>query len=733
MRNIPNAAHHREDGYRSIVKLESANHTITEANIVQGGFVYDSRMIEGNGFEVGTAIADEITLLLDNQLGIYDRSYMNEEFTVSLSCVNISTGVQDEWYTLGKFIVKDVDMSNSDTCSMLLQDRMVLLDVVVDSFSVGTLYSNLATICSSCGVSISDPDGVMNTLYMFHVYSTVNNNEITARDFVRGCALLCGTNAYMTNTGELSFRKATNNRTSISFYPSDRYSSWLKEQERIGGVQVLDEDGTTLFVYDSGSATDYNVRVTITPSSSVIIDLIGGIGAIVDVYEEIADDPTSYIEAIPQSFNLRFNYYPLEMATIGHWEIEPFDEIPYKDKEGNTYYSIVTSVASVLNGRTSITSATNENQIDKSIPSQTDSVRTMSQSLQAAADDARKVATNYLNFTQQNGLDVGYADTLAKTRISGDGVEIFDANGVSMEYLGSQGNHPYARIGYESEGYMETSNGGLDLKFNGNEIAHMGWGETNADPFWGGTTPTETEMAPYYTFGNRDDTYEDNDNVEHDAYVGQNSFVTGKQGVAIGPWSYVGGYGNVATDQFQTVVGQWNDPDEPGLFVVGAGTHPAIGQRSNALVVGGQSTAVMIHGDAHVDGKLTADNMGYRVTDSGGTVITSRNMASSSSTTNIAQTPSLAPGIYIINIHVQWEANTSGRRVLTMSTSSGGSAISGLYLRRVAPVNGAATDANITAVVAPTTTSGRVYYINAGQNSGSTLAVEGIYQIYRIG
>jgi hypothetical protein len=48
------------------------------------------------------------------------------------------------------------------------------------------------------------------------------------------------------------------------------------------------------------------------------------------------------------------------------------------------------------------------------------------------AANAAKVATNYLTFNQQNGLDVGYQGTSAKTRINGNGVEIFDESGTSM-------------------------------------------------------------------------------------------------------------------------------------------------------------------------------------------------------------------------------------------------------------------------------------------------------------
>ena len=645
MRSITNPSYYRSDGYRTVVKLVSSTHTITEANIVMGGFVYDSRMVEGESFQVGTAIADEIRISLDNSSGIYNKTFLGKEFTVSIAYKR--NGTQGSWYQLGIFYVTEVDESNAQITNMVLQDKMILFDQVIPSFMVATAYANLQAFCSTLNTELVNSSHELDCLQKFTVFAAGNENGITYRDFVRGCALLSGTNAHIDNTGRLVFRGITTTSTSIN--ATVRYSSRLGERSRVGGVEVIDDEGTTIFsrsIHDDDTS-----RVTISSEASVIVDLVGGITTIGEVYSGIVSAGNA--NYYPKSFNYSAYYYPCEMTSMVYWEVEPGDTINYVDKNNTTYSTIVTSCASILNGNSSITSVADGERRD--VPSLLDAIRSANASLRETADnaqstatgaastassaasaasaaqtaadnaqdraddaydlaedamdaasDAEKVATNYLTFSQQNGLDVGYANTQAKTRISGSGVEIFDGNGTSMEYIGRQNNQPYARIGYTSQGYMETSNGGLDLKFNGNEIAHMGWGETNADPFWGGGQPGTTEMAPYYTFGDRADSYEDNDLDEHQAYIGQNSFVPGKMGVAIGPWTLVGGYGNVATDQFQTVVGQWNDPDEPGLFVVGAGSHPSHGQRSNALVVGGVGHAVMIHGNTYIDGGLTA-------------------------------------------------------------------------------------------------------------------------------
>lgn len=69
--------------------------------------------------------------------------------------------------------------------------------------------------------------------------------------------------------------------------------------------------------------------------------------------------------------------------------------------------------------------------------------------------DASKIATNYLSFNTQTGLDIGYTDTLAKTRITSGGVETFDSNGESTALFGAS-----TRVGKEGTSHAEFSSYG---------------------------------------------------------------------------------------------------------------------------------------------------------------------------------------------------------------------------------------------------------------------------------
>lgn len=351
---------------------------------------------------------------------------------------------------------------------------------------------------------------------------------------------------------------------------------------------------------------------------------------------------------------------------------------------------------------------------------------------QEAAEAASKVATNYLDFNEQTGLDVGYSGTQAKTRISGDGVEIFDAQGVSMQEISSRTEEvngqsvqvPFVRTGYTDQGHVETSSGGIDIKYGPEDteyhtdlIAHLGYGDTVADPIWGEAQPGEIVQAPFYSFGLRALLWEDNDNVDHDADVGQYSFVTGKDCVGGGPWSYVGGFGNVTlNDQsFSTVVGRWNDPEEPGAFVVGGGSAPAIGQRKNTMVVGGRNTAVTIHGRTVVDGEISSNNIDAIGMISGavnGSTTIGNVSVPANAWTNLGSFE-LGKGLWIVKVTLRWatKKGATGYRTLAISSSPNDEGLSIWNNAKELASTTGYTYVHLVTFLNPTSTT--TYYVNA--------------------
>ena len=66
-----------EAGQRQVLRITGTDGngnaiSITEANVMMGGFNIDRTCINGNRIEIGTAIASELTLNLDNRNGQFN-------------------------------------------------------------------------------------------------------------------------------------------------------------------------------------------------------------------------------------------------------------------------------------------------------------------------------------------------------------------------------------------------------------------------------------------------------------------------------------------------------------------------------------------------------------------------------------------------------------------------------------------------------------------------------------
>lgn len=211
---------------------------------------------------------------------------------------------------------------------------------------------------------------------------------------------------------------------------------------------------------------------------------------------------------------------------------------------------------------------------------------------QAVSDaaDAAKVATNYLTFNSTNGLDVGYSGTSAKTRINGNGVEIFDSAGNSALFAGIENSKSIVRVGKASNSgnVVMSSDGYVDIRNASTVMAHFGYGSgKNAS---GGTSTT-----PYYDIGIR------------------------KSGTTVGNYSVAEGYFTTASNfsshaEGQRTTASGSSSHAEGYYATASGfSSHAEGNTCTASAdyshAEGQST--IASGDAsHAEGYYTEANAG---------------------------------------------------------------------------------------------------------------------------
>ena len=329
-----------KQNYRQVVNItvrgKNKTFELTEANIIQGGFSIDRYCISGNKIEIGSAVAAELTINLDNR----DDKFAAEQFEGAELEVKLGIkkwdahqweNAQLHWIPCGFFTVDEPPRKLS-TIRLTALDKMVLFDVEVnpDDLTFPTTVSALLSkCCQICGVKLAtDRGSLINSQYVISSYPT--EDTITYRQLIQWIAEITATCAYIDWNGELRLEWFTDNITDTTITPSDRYSSDLYEQNiTITGVQITDEDDN---VYLAGT-DDYAFNI--------------------DTNGLIQDDKQSVAEAIFQQVG-GFTYRPYTCTVKPMPHVYPLDTITYIDKHGTEHTAIITNVLFRMNLKTTV-------------------------------------------------------------------------------------------------------------------------------------------------------------------------------------------------------------------------------------------------------------------------------------------------------------------------------------------------------------------------------------------
>lgn len=327
---------------------------ITDADIIIDSFNIDRYSCNGEKLEIGTAIASEMTLKLDN----FDGRFNDIVFEGTELFVEI--GIYDEehtgwhWIPCGYFTPDEQPRSLS-TISIHALDRMTRFDAVSPVLTPWTdengnvmtdnngqviyfaadvtlpvLVTNLVNqICIRCQIPFTqNMSGIPNwSLQIDEI--PVLQQEITFRNLIQWCAGIMGCNAWIDWTGSLRFSwySAT---TDYTCTPANRYSSDLYEDDiTITGVTYTNTKNATLI---SGSA-DYAV------------DMTGNYLAASKI-TQILVNVKNYISG--------YTYRPFSASVINAPYLWPMDRITFTDKDGNNHACAVTNVSFGINGTTAL-------------------------------------------------------------------------------------------------------------------------------------------------------------------------------------------------------------------------------------------------------------------------------------------------------------------------------------------------------------------------------------------
>lgn len=295
------------------------------------------------------------------------------------------------------------------------------------------------------------------------------------------------------------------------------------------------------------------------------------------------------------------------------------------------------------------------------------------------------------------------------------------ASGTASEASGrdctATGNYSHAE-GWETTASGTASHAEGDGTQATDDYSHSEGGSTVASGWASHSEGWITNATGDYSHSEGNETTASGDGSHAEGYLsqatGRFSHAEGTETEAGGASSHASNLGTVAHYEAQTAIGKYNSNNADSAFEIGNG---AEGAPSNAFRVdwnGNVEASGEVKGVVKAVGAIT------------GQVLANTAVASGTTWTNLGSF-TLPAGLWIVNIATNFSSNANGYRLLSLATSATSAGAINRTVRLPA-VNGNLTAINLTAFC-----EGGTYYLNAVQNSGSSLTVSARYTALRLG
>lgn len=323
--------------YRQVVDITfnglAESISLTEKDITSGGLSVNRYCLSGSRIEIGSAIAAELSMTLDNADGRFnDVLFEGAELYVR---VGIKKWDARQWENadyhyipFGYFTIDEAPRKLSKI-SLTALDRMVVFDKAVDfsllSFPM-RVCDLLYRVSDICGVALGI-DALTLTNAEYVITNVPEGDDISYRQLLSWIGEITGTCAFIDWNGQLVLKWYTDCDLTIS--PKDRYSSDIQEQTIVlSGVQIKDGDN---------------------------LHLVGDDGYVINIESNalIQHDHRLVAEALDGRLN-GFTYTPFSATIKPTPHLYPLDVITFVDIKGVEHRTIITDVTFSVNTSTSI-------------------------------------------------------------------------------------------------------------------------------------------------------------------------------------------------------------------------------------------------------------------------------------------------------------------------------------------------------------------------------------------
>lgn len=561
---------------------------LTDANIF-GGVSFTVDLNSGEEFSIGNTASACVTFVTDTQLPIYTKDSTNGKFTWTQD--NVSRG---------RFFITEVK-KEAGMYTVTAYDAMILLETNISALSLTfplTVSAAASAIASYIGCTVSGTvtNGTMSTSSL--------TDDMTIRELLSYVAEASGCSVKIDGADHLCF-----------MYYAD------------SGITLTASQYKTLEVADYTCAAINKVVILNSIGAAIASAGTGTNALYIEGNPFLENAGSTAASAIYAKVN-GFAYAPLtcELFTESGLEVGTIATF------GSTATLVMHVESSEEGAMASSVGSDSRAEYNKSYETM---LAQVTKEALDAADDAAKVATNYVTNITGGGIMVHPdTDSTSGWKIA-DAIELLKG-GVSYIWAGLVNSVATIRIGLQNSRHVEIKDGGMQVYQNSSTVmAHIGYGSGNK-------ASSGQEAQPYYSLGKRNGSaatdignwsmaegyntkakgyashaegngslasgnyshaegggsaYGDYSHAEGTGEAHANySHAEGNGCQAYGAYSHASGTGTYAGGEAQTVIGKYNVHDTSSLFIIGNGTPSS---QSNALKVDGS-------GNLTIAGTITA-------------------------------------------------------------------------------------------------------------------------------
>lgn len=234
----------------TITLADGAILNITDADIIINGLKIDDSTSASNSFQVGAAVINQCTLMLNNVEGKFN----DYDFTdaVIIPYVGLRLSETTEWLKKGMFTVDEATVASS-IITLVALDNMYKFDADFSEVSINypcTQLQLLQAVCLHCGVPLSTISFLNNN---FIVTRAPNDEATTCREIVSYIAQNSGNYARCNVDGALELKWYDID----AFYQSDNVDGGTFDNIDTVSYQSGDSvDGGNFIDYNSGDNID---------------------------------------------------------------------------------------------------------------------------------------------------------------------------------------------------------------------------------------------------------------------------------------------------------------------------------------------------------------------------------------------------------------------------------------------------------------------------------------------